>query len=80
MLKPKDKQLKEKLGRIGKIWVKRPSMDVRTSSGVRFGGEYMTLDEIRQRQRWAELLEKVRIKKETDNATPTRRKTKDLHR
>ena len=80
MLKPKDKKLKEKLGRIGKIWVKRPSMDVRTSSGVRLGGEYMTLDEIRQRQRWAELLEKVRIKKETGNATPTRRKTKDLHR
>lgn len=56
MLKPKDKQLKEKLGRIGKFWVKKPSMDVRTSSGVRFGGEYMTLDEIRQRQRWAELV------------------------
>lgn len=63
MLKPKDKQLKEKLGRIGKFWVKKPSMDVRTSSGVRFGGKYMTLDEIRQEQRWADLLEKVRIKK-----------------
>lgn len=33
----------------GKIWLKRPSMNLRQSSGVQFRGVYLTLNEYKTR-------------------------------
>ena len=49
MDKSEENKLKDKLARLGKIWVHDPDKNVRTSSGVRFGGKYMTLKEYRMR-------------------------------
>ena len=49
MDKSEENKAKDKLARIGKIWVHDPEKNVRTSSGVRFGGKYMTLKEYRTR-------------------------------
>lgn len=39
--------VKDRISKNGKIWVKRPSLDYRQSSGVEFRGMYLTKEEYR---------------------------------
>lgn len=39
--------VKDRISKNGKIWVKRPSLNYRQSSGVEFRGMYLTKEEYR---------------------------------
>lgn len=51
MDKSEDNKAKDKLAHFGKVWIHDPEKNVRTSSGVRFGGKYISLKEYLSRHK-----------------------------
>lgn len=65
MQKTEKKKKKDKLAKHGKFWIHDPNMNYRQSSGVQYGGRYVTLDEYKESIRLKRLYEVVEY---TDNA------------